>query len=212
MNLRRSRSIASPRKHSLLQPVPIDIENPKPRTLKPETFNPTMTVPSNNANASVQAIIDHVFKDPALLAEALHAAGTNYQNIQGRFVLGDNKRLALLGDSVLHLALVDHWYPQGGTRSILKPGMIPRPTTADLHLGDSNNIVQRIGSNANLCIIGRQVGLESHIIVPASHFGAVSDKTVATTVEALLGAVFLDTDKNIDAVKSVMQALGLGLV
>ena len=78
-----------------------------------------MTTPSD-ANASVQAIIDHVFNDSALLEEALHAAGTRYQNVHGRLVLGNNKRLALLGDKILHLVVVDHWYPQGGKTGTLE--------------------------------------------------------------------------------------------
>lgn len=110
-------SIPSPQDHSVVKLVMIYIGNPNQKPSS-KTINPTMTTPSN-ANASVQAIIAHVFNDPALLAEALHAAGTYYQNTQGNFVFGDNKRLALLGDSVLQLALVDHWYPQGGTRGIL---------------------------------------------------------------------------------------------
>ena len=164
----------------------------------------------SNANASVQAIIDHVFNDSALLEEALHAAGTHYRNVDGRLVLGNNKRLALLGDKILHLIVVDHWYPQGGKTGTLKLSIV-RARSADLYIEDASNIIQHTGSNANLCIVGRQVGLEKHIILPVSHFGAVPDKVIATTVEALLGAVFLDAGKNIDAVKPVMRALGLGL-
>ena len=67
-------------------------------------------------------------------------------------------------------------------------------------------------SNVNLAQAGRVAGLDALVIGNPSQLGMVSDKTVATTVEALLGAVYLDSGKDIVAVKSAMRALGLGPV
>ena len=41
------------------------------------------------------------------------------------------------------------------------------------------------------------------------HIGRISDKTLATTIEAILGAVYLDTAKDIEAVSRSMAMLGL---
>ena len=68
-------------------------------------------------------------------------------------------------------------------------------------LGDFSNIATAVGSNANLNKIGREIGLERFI------YGNVGGKTVADTVEAILGAVFLDS--GLKKVKDVMDTLGL---
>lgn len=77
------------------------------------------------------------------------------------------------------------------------------------NIGRGNNLVSTIGSNANLAKVAREVGLDDHVILNPGHIGAVSDKTLATTVEAILGAVYLDSDKDMDAVKTAMSQLEL---
>jgi ribonuclease-3 len=75
--------------------------------------------------------------------------------------------------------------------------------------GHGNNLVSTIGSNINLAATAREAGLEEHVIVHPGHRGNVSDKTLATTIEALLGAVYLDSGKNIEGVSNAMNLLGL---
>jgi ribonuclease-3 len=43
------------------------------------------------------------------------------------------------------------------------------------------------------------------------HIGRISDKTLATTIEAILGAVYLDTAKDVEAVSCAMALLGLSI-
>lgn len=50
----------------------------------------------------LQDRIDYRFRSVQLLEEALHTAGTS--PLQG------NKRLALVGDSVLSISILDGWY------------------------------------------------------------------------------------------------------
>ena len=64
--------------------------------------------------AGVEAIIGYRFKDRSLLIEALHVTGRRSRN---SYV--GSKRLALLGDAVLKLALVEPWYQEGTTTGIL---------------------------------------------------------------------------------------------
>ena len=65
-----------------------------------------------------------------------------------------------------------------------------------------------VGSNNNLDRIGRTNGLDALINKnPASKENDASPITVATTVEAILGAVYLDS--NMSSVAQVMQSLGL---
>ncbi|KAL6717660.1 hypothetical protein ACLMJK_005575 [Lecanora helva] len=129
---------------------------------------------------AVETLIQYKFKDPALLWEALQtksAAGTEPDG---------NKRLAVVGDSVLSLCLAEDWY---------------RGTTSRSHWNTS--FQSGVGSNANLDQRGRALGLERFII------GGKGGKSVADTVEAILGATYLDTGSNLAKCKEVMDALDL---
>lgn len=68
-------------------------------------------------------------------------------------------------------------------------------------LGNYSNITTAVGSNANLDRVGREIGLERFI------YGDHGGKTVADTVEAILGAVYLDS--GFKKVKEVMDRLDL---
>lgn len=81
----------------------------------PNMANQSITI------AAVQAIIVHEFNDPSLLTESLQAAGSQITFAGTRAIPDGNKRLALLGDTVLKLALLDHWYERGGSRGSPNP-------------------------------------------------------------------------------------------
>ena len=66
----------------------------------------------------VQNVIGYTFADPYLVREAVSAAGSIVAAGPRRFPNG-NKRLALLGDTVLQLALAEDWYD--GTEPRGKP-------------------------------------------------------------------------------------------
>ena len=68
-------------------------------------------------------------------------------------------------------------------------------------LGNFQNIATAVGSNANLDRVGREIGLERFM------YGGHGGKTVADTVEAILGAVYLDS--GLKKVKEVMDTLDL---
>lgn len=70
-------------------------------------------------------------------------------------------------------------------------------------------MVSTIGCNANLAIIARDAGINQHVILHPGHLGKVSDRTLATTVEAILGAIYLDTAKDLEAVSRAMFRLRL---
>ncbi|KAL8947092.1 MAG: hypothetical protein Q9222_006589 [Ikaeria aurantiellina] len=142
----------------------------------------------DDAVNAVQTMIDYNFTDSFLLWEALQAAGSTVVTAGGRIFPNGNKRLAVLGDTILQLAICEDWYNSG----------LPRGAF-DVHR-------QRIGSNQNLNSVGLQAGLHNHVN-RAGGSTAVAPATMATTVQAVLGAVYLDSD--LQSVKSVMQTLGL---
>ena len=67
--------------------------------------------------------------------------------------------------------------------------------------------MQQVGSNANLDRMGRLHGLDAFVCRNPAQAGQISPVTMTATVEAILGAVYLDS--GIDDVSRVMQTLGL---
>ena len=73
----------------------------------------TATATSDSSLSSihrVESAIGYHFRHRRLLAEALAMAGANLTLGRPRCHPQGNKRLALLGDSVMRLALVERWY------------------------------------------------------------------------------------------------------
>ncbi|XMA14618.1 hypothetical protein WAI453_007409 [Rhynchosporium graminicola] len=133
----------------------------------------------------VEGIIEYIFNNKELLWSALHAAGSREGGNDG------NKTLAMLGDAVLKVVVLDDLIITGASR-----GVISQRT---------NNIV----SNQNLAGICTTTGLAQYINGNPSQWGEEQTKTKTATIEAILGAVFLDSGKKIDCVRTAMAALGL---
>lgn len=72
-----------------------------------------------------------------------------------------------------------------------------------------NGAVSSTGNNANLARIGFEKGLESSVYVNPFRFGPISHGSMTAAVEVILGAVYLDGNMNVTAVKLVMTTLGL---
>ncbi|PQE03004.1 hypothetical protein CJF31_00002835 [Rutstroemia sp. NJR-2017a BVV2] len=135
--------------------------------------------------SAVQAILGYAFDDPELLWSALHAAGSPYGGRDG------NKTMAMLGDAVLKLVLLVDLIPTGAPR------------------GTISNVADSIVSNQNLAEVCTDTGIALYINGNLSHVGEQSPKTKTATIEAILAAVFLDSGKNIETVRTAMASLGL---
>ncbi|KAK3675245.1 hypothetical protein LTR78_004755 [Recurvomyces mirabilis] len=142
-----------------------------------------MTAKLAEAKALLARIMDYHFVNDDRLLEAIDTTGMRKPQ--------SNQRLALLGDVVLKHVLLDDWYPTGTPK------------------GTGNSIVSTVGSNASLAAAAHNVGLASCIITNPGHMGAVSNGMLATAVEAILGAIYLDSGKSVDSVKDAMTAFGL---
>lgn len=157
-----------------------------------------------NVTGEVENIIGYSFSDPLILWEALQAAGASRAAGSRHFPDG-NKRLAVLGDAILKLVLVSDWYVSADARGKIGHSEV---TSGPHHeIGRASDIVQQVGSNANLDRVGRHHGLEDFICRSPSQSNYVSPATMTATVEAILGAVYLDS--GINDVNQVMQRLGM---
>lgn len=72
---------------------------------------------------SLQARLHYSFKDASLLEEALTAAGAAVSSSEMDEPVSGNKRLALIGDAVLRLSVLDDWYPCGSSTGKSKTGV-----------------------------------------------------------------------------------------
>jgi dsRNA-specific ribonuclease len=81
--------------------------------------------------------------------------------------------------------------------------------TAWLCTGSGDQLVSAIGGQPNLALVARQIGLDREFtVLNPEHVGEATDNTLATTVEAILGAIYWDS-KNEQAVRRAMIQMGL---
>jgi len=60
--------------------------------------------------------LGHVFADRTILLEALQAAGNGVLQLGERKIEDGNKRLAMVGDAILQLAILMDWFKDGESR------------------------------------------------------------------------------------------------
>ncbi len=64
----------------------------------------------------VENTIGYNFTDHLIVWEAMQAAGSGVFLVGNRRIPDGNKRLAVLGDTILQLALLEEWYSGGEAR------------------------------------------------------------------------------------------------
>ncbi|KGO73438.1 hypothetical protein PITC_085760 [Penicillium italicum] len=126
--------------------------------------------------------INYHFVNRDLLRKALEAcSGFN----------GDgNKRLALIGDSILHLVLVTSGLSKNKSRAQISDMLQKR--TGNVYLGKQ----------------GFDLGIDKLVVKNPSQ-PEIMPSVMATTMEAIVGAVYLDCNQQISPCADVMTALGL---
>jgi dsRNA-specific ribonuclease len=75
--------------------------------------------------------------------------------------------------------------------------------------GQSAKVLSKVGSNESLDTLGRRLALDKFVTKNPSHQGDVPRTTVASTVEALVGAVWIDTGNDFHQVQLVIQNIGI---
>ena len=75
--------------------------------------------------------------------------------------------------------------------------------------GESAYIINTAGSNDSLEALARRLGMDGSVTKNPCQKGQVPRTTLASTVEALIGAVWVDSKNNFDLVQAVIRALGV---
>ncbi|KAI6858338.1 hypothetical protein KC323_g7003 [Hortaea werneckii] len=103
-----------------------------------------------------------------------------------------HKRMALVGDAVLKIAILDDWYDDGTT------------------IEKGHSIQQKLAENATLQAWARQVDLGPLITLNGGQpRGSISSRQLSDAVEALILAIWLDTGKDLDVIKQVIRTMDL---
>ena len=181
--------------------------------------------------AKLQAITGYKFKNAQLgwesvqapgaitrTGETLHARTVKNPAKVGFETLPDgNRRLAVVGDTALRLALCEDWYlgEEGrGKEKISWKWRYYAELYSFIALERLSRIVSSVGTNENLNIVGRQLGLQNlindhpgRIALRKARVEGIAPLTIASTVEAILGAIYLDG--GMEPVAEVMQKWGI---
>ncbi|PKK49023.1 hypothetical protein CI102_6431 [Trichoderma harzianum] len=143
------------------------------------------------SNQTVQDILQYQFRNPKLLEEALRAPGTDPTTTRQSPRAHGNKGLAMIGDAVLRLAVVDD-------------GIIDGKTTQSCHqmcVAEISNIA--LSKTLKKWEIGQFVKLHP------GQKGVITTGTGASTAEALVGAVWIDSDRDFTTVHRVIHNLDI---
>lgn len=125
---------------------------------------------------SVESVLGHRFRDRSLLVEALSHPSKNVGEASPTY-----ERLAWLGDALLYNVVSERLYLEN-----------PGSSTKDLH-----DLRERYKTNLDLAKVGKGLGLDRFMITGKSRAGQLpSDGMIATMVEALIGAVSLESPKH----------------
>ncbi len=125
-----------------------------------------------------QKLISYQFKDARLLTQALTHKSYAFENNKGADVNSYNERLEFLGDAVLDLAISEILMKETGATE----GELSRRRAA-------------LVNERTLAAVARKLGLAEFIILgkgEASSQGANKESILASTLEAVVGAVFID--------------------
>ncbi|KAK4548763.1 hypothetical protein LTR36_008536 [Oleoguttula mirabilis] len=139
------------------------------------------------ARTHIELLIQYNFTNPLLLEEALLATPSM---VGTSFLTEFNKRLAIVGNGAIKLLVTNDCYLAGMPKG-----------QADLRR-------QAVESNSKLAKLGRAKGIDL-FIVKGGGTTVSSIIMVASAVEAIFGAVFVDSKEDYGATKRAMVAFGL---
>ena len=154
---------------------------------------------------TLQTQLHYSFKNAHLLEEALTAAGASVSRADVDGPASGNKRLALIGDAVLRLSVLDEWYPGGGSTGAWENRTQKYAT--DVAVATGHNMVVDVGTNEKLAELAKARHLTAWLIENPCQAGQEPKVTLASTVEAVIGAVWVDCDRNLAKVQQVIKQL-----
>lgn len=117
------------------------------------------------------------FDDKDLLQQAF--VHRSYLNENKEFRLGHNERLEFLGDAVLELVITDYLYRK----------------FPEKHEGELTSLRSALVNANTLHVVGTELGVNEYLLLSkgeAKDLGRARQYILANTMEALIGAIYLD--------------------
>ncbi|EUC50161.1 hypothetical protein COCMIDRAFT_32495 [Bipolaris oryzae ATCC 44560] len=138
----------------------------------------------------IEGCIQYTFRNKMLCVEALKVTSSNYPLFFKGMIhkVKRNNRLALLGDRVLSMVLCEIWYSTGNS--------------PDTKINDAIATSSALYERARKLRIDREILIGEGMYIP-------SIRHIAESLEAILGAVYVDSDHNLETVKQVIKYVEL---
>lgn len=159
----------------------------------------------------VEKIIDYEFRNPEILREAMYPLQSGWARITGgsqnRMFQEGNKRLAHIGDSVLKTMAVDTWFWRMESASKLFSCYHERRTSTDGMIEELHNELQLFHTNEMMNGVAQEKGLSGVMRVWFRGGVIEGKKTEATTVEAVIGAVWFDSGNDLGEMRRLLDLL-----
>lgn len=140
----------------------------------------------------LEQTIGYTFQNKNYLTEAL--CHSSYANENKQFGAASNERLEFLGDSVLSIITSEYLF----ARFEKQPE------------GDLTKIRAELVCTESLCGFAAKIGLGDYLLLGHGEElrgGRTQNKLLEDAFEALLAAIFLDSDKNLDTVAAFLLPL-----
>ncbi|KAI0555164.1 ribonuclease III domain-containing protein [Xylaria curta] len=170
---------------------PVEFIQPTTTTTPSSSNQPVPNIKDTMGRArkihTAQQILKYKFQDEDLLWEALQTPTSNVAVLNGRKLTQGNKGLAGVGDAVITLVIKREYY------------------SMDRNIGETTQSLNRLTNNCQFAFNCRETGLGVCINKNPSMHDFVSPRTLADTLEAVIGAVYLDG--GIDNAKLAMKSL-----
>ncbi|KAM4055262.1 ribonuclease III domain-containing protein [Hirsutella rhossiliensis] len=145
------------------------------------------------SHKEIENILQYQFQDARLLEEALTAADAAPSKPPNNVRKNGNKALALIGDALLRLVVVDDGIAEGATTA------------------KCQKVCAAETSNNALYAIEMKWDFSRFIKTSSAQKGHVPRTTGASTMEALVGAVWIDSRRNFSRVHHVIHNLRIGV-
>ena len=159
-------------------------------------------LPSNEELQVLEQKINYSFSNRTLLREALQTPSRVNED--------GNKNLAMVGNAIIRLVIVNYGLKEKKTRGMrfTHNGYYFTNLRSRLWLGQISDMFTSKASNVSLCTQGFYLGIDEFVIKRTTQVG-VGSRAMATTMEAIIGAVYLDCNEQIQPCVDVLTALDL---
>ena len=154
-----------------------------------------------NCCGKIEKALGYSFQDKSLLAQAFTRTSFCNENQSAAAKYQSNEVLEFLGDSVLSLCVADMLIEENSKRYSFG-------ISTTFHEGDFSNIKSKLSDKTNLSESIRKLGIQKYLLMGEGDvkLGIENEPSVMEDLfESIIGAVYLDSDKNTSAVMSVLK-------